>query len=360
MMLLGGLSACGGGETAEETPAPSDTPEVQVVTVTPEAETPDPESTESVPAETEAEPVGFVNPLTGEATETDISQNRPIVAMLNTIKQALPQSGNSKADLLIEVPEEGGITRVMGVYQDLTDVGTLGTIRSTRDYFVQLTMGLDGLLVHAGGSASATEYLKSEGYSTLDFMSHGSLYWRDSYRKANVGTEHSLYTSSENLLNYLAGGTLRTQHEEGFVSPYVFTQDGTPEGGSSATTINVSFSSYKQTKFVYDASTKTYQVYAYGEPYVDEAADGAQVAVTNVIVIPTTQTTVDSEGHQDFDLSSGTGYYACGGAYIPIQWSKGGSYDPLVFTNVDGTPLELGVGKSYICICGTDRTVTFE
>lgn len=55
--------------------------------------------------------------------------------MLNTIRQALPQSGNSKADMYIEMTEEGGITRVLGFYNSLKGVDKIGTIRSTREYF---------------------------------------------------------------------------------------------------------------------------------------------------------------------------------------------------------------------------------
>ena len=64
--------------------------------------------------------------------------------------------------------------------------------------------------------------------------------------------------------------------------------------------------------------------------------------------------------HQEYDLSSGSGYFACGGQYIPIHWSKGGETDPLTFTNTDGSPLELGVGSSYICVVDDDRPLSFQ
>lgn len=66
---------------------------------------------------------GNRNPLTGEETEKDISGNCPVAVMLNNIKQALPQSGNSKADFFFEIPEEGGITRIMALYQDIIGRG---------------------------------------------------------------------------------------------------------------------------------------------------------------------------------------------------------------------------------------------
>ena len=364
------MAACGGEasvvssttETASapvETAAPAPAPEAEPA---PQAEEPSivEESVveESAVVEPVPEDTGFYNPLTGEPTEYDISLYRPYTAMLNTIKQALPQSSNSQADMLIEATEEGGITRVMGVYQDLTKIGNIGTIRSTREYFVYLTMGLDALLIHAGCSVTATEELEERDYKTVDFLDGaGSAFWRDQWRKENIASEHSLYTSGENVLNYVANRGWRTTHEEGFEYPYAFTADGTPENGQSAQEISVSFSDYKSTKFVYDPESKTYKVFAYGEEYMDEATD-TQVAVTNVVVIPTEQTAIGVDGLQRFDLSEGTGYYACGGKYIPIHWEKGGEEDPLSFYNEDGSVLELGVGKTYICILGDTRPVS--
>lgn len=371
-MLLS-VTACGGTQEAV-----SSAPESVAAPETFGVEVPSPEVVEEAPSVVEEsiieesvveeapveelmeEDVGFFNPLTGEATEVDISMNRPYVAMLNTIEQALPQSSNSKADMLIEATEEGGITRVMGVYQDLTDVGTIGTIRSTREYFVALCMGLDALMIHAGCSKTATAMLEEYDYGTLDYMSLGSLYWRDSWRMENIASEHSLYTSSENILGYMEKGNVRAEHEDGFVSPYVFTEDGTPADGQNGTDISVTFSSYKTTRFVYDEESKTYKVFAYGEEYVDEAADNLQVAVTNVIVIPTEQTDIGFDGLQRFDLSEGTGYFACGGKAVEIKWEKGDDDAPLYFYNQDGTPLELGVGKSYICILGDTQPITIE
>ena len=335
--------------TVEATPAPEEPSVVEESIVE-----------ESAVEEPEVLDTGFYNPLTGEPTETDISMNRPYTAMLNTIKQALPQSSNSQADMLIEATEEGGITRVMGVYQDLSGIGNIGTIRSTREYFVYLTMGLDGLLIHAGCSVTAEEELAEHNYKTVDFLDGaGSAFWRDQWRKENIASEHSLYTSAENVLSYVSSKGWRTTHEEGFRYPYAFTQDGTPENGQSALEISASFSSYKTTKFVYDEESGTYKVYAYGEAYMDEATD-TQVAVTNVIIIPTEQTAIGVDGLQRFDLSEGTGYFACGGKYIPIHWEKGGEEEPLRFYYEDGTVLQLGVGKTYICILGDDRPISAQ
>lgn len=342
LTMLAALTGCGEG-------AVSSGPEL-----------PPPPPLENVEPEPEPEPVRFTNPLTGEETETDISGNRPLAIMLNTLKKALPQSGPGSADMLIEIPEEGGITRIMAVYQDFSDVGNLGTVRSTREYFVFMAMGLDAMLAHCGASYSATDILSRTGYKTLNSMTMGDTFWRDDWRKKNVGLEHSLYTDSASLENYLTkSDRIRTTHEEGFSSPYVFTEDATPQNGQSANKISVSFSGYKTTGFTYDAAQGKYLVEAFDAPYVDDNTD-QQVAVENVVIIPTSQSTKSDGQLQEFDLSSGMGYFACGGKYMEIQWEKGDMDDPMVFKTADGAPLELGVGNTYICICDTDRPITME
>lgn len=61
--------------------------------------------------------------------------------MLHNLKEALPQLGQSSADIIYEVPAEGGITRMLGVYQSLDGVGTIGSIRSARPYYLELALG---------------------------------------------------------------------------------------------------------------------------------------------------------------------------------------------------------------------------
>ena len=106
-------------------------------------------------------PTVYRNPLTGEVTEKDLTPYCPIAVMLNTAHAALPQSGNSKADMYYEVPEEGGITRIMAFYQDVSDVGWIGPIRSTRPYFVRLAVGQDALLTHCGAVRRRTPSFRS-------------------------------------------------------------------------------------------------------------------------------------------------------------------------------------------------------
>ncbi len=330
---------------------------------TSEPETEVPTTTE---AETETEQkveLPYINPLTGEGSAMDYSNTRPVAVMLNTIKEALPQSGNSNADILIEMAEEGGITRILGIYQDVTGVGNIGTVRSTREYFFSWARAFDAILVHAGGDSWVLNEIQTSGYNTVDFQRNAkSAFWRDSDRLSYLSLEHTLYTSSDNLQNWMAAYGFPTQYTGKAKTILNFTKelDGNVMT-EPANSVKVTMSGYKNTTFNYNQATGKYDVYFWdNEPYMDSAS-GKQVAVTNILVLSVpnwTDKDAWSTNRQKYDLSGGVGYYISGGKYTQINWTKG-NYNvqaeygnPLTLTNMNGDPLELAVGKTYICVIG--------
>lgn len=318
---------------------------------------------------------GNRNPLTGEETETDISGNCPVAVMLNNIKQALPQSGNSKADFFFEIPEEGGITRIMALYQDITDVGTIGTVRSTRPYYVRLAVGHDAILTHCGGSNTAyyiiKKYMRKAGFNDMDCLNKGtncaySYFYRSQARlNAGYATEHTMYTDSDKIQAYLEAESdnIRSQHKKNFDAGLRFAEDGTPTGGVSATDVDVEMSQYKNTTFTYKADSNTYAVGQFGTGYTDEANGNKQVEVTNVLVILTDISVVQesSKGHLSVvTTGTGSGYYINGGKYIPITWEKKDVTAPQRFYDMDGNELKLGVGKTFECMIDKSRDVKID
>lgn len=305
------------------------------------------------------------NPLTGMGIDPEKADDRPVAVMLNNLKASLPQLGVSKADIIYEVLAEGGITRMLAVFQDLDGVGDLGSIRSTRAYYLEIALGHDAILVHAGGSPEAYSCIPKWGVDNLDGVNGGSeqeMYWRDPERRKNAGYEHSLLTSGEKIQDYLAGGRYALKHEDGYRYEMAFAEDGTPAGGSAAEHVSVKFSKSKTGTFDYDADQGAYLVGQYNSAYVD-GDTGEQVSVTNVLVLRTRISLIsgDSAGRISVDLSSGgEGMYCCGGKSVPIRWSKPGRTDPFSYTLEDGTPLTLGRGATYVCIVGLDSAVTAE
>ena len=307
----------------------------------------------------------YTNPLTGEETQTDLSANRPVAIMLNNLQKALPQCGVSQADIIYEVCAEGGITRMMAVFQSLDGVGNLGSVRSSRAYYVDLAAGLDAIYIHAGGSDGAYSAIKQYGVFNIDGVNGpygGTVFWRDAARKKNAGYEHSLFTSEERIIKLLSGSLskMRQTHKEGYSLPLAFVEDGTPDG-VVANTVSVKFSKYKTGLFTYDADAGAYQVSQFGSAYVD-GNNSQQVTVENVLVLCTdiSQIPGDTAGRLDVRLTgNGNGWFACGGKYIPITWNKTSANEPFRYYTADGAELELGVGKTYINIVDDSDPVTF-
>lgn len=370
------LCACGSSPAQSDTPpapaASSQTPSVTPPSSGSQTETPAP----SVPDTPDVKPVpdpdpvpaGPVNPLTGLPTEEALVNRKPVAIMLNNIKAAQPQQGNSQADIIYEVLAEGGITRMLGVYQDVSQLKVVGSVRSARLYYLELALGHDAVFVHAGGSPEFYEKSGEWKLTTVDgvngyygYASTG-LFWRDKNRVAgkSFGYEHSMVTSGEKLSSILTKRDLLTDHADSYTYEMTFATDGTPADGKSAAAITVPFTvGGKTTVFRYDADTNIYKAEQYGGAYID-GNDDTQVSATNVLVLQTTCTVLDSEGRLKVDLSSGSGWYACGGKYIPITWEKGERSQQLRYFTADGQPLTLGQGKSYVCIIPTSCTPIAE
>ncbi|MBP8639484.1 MAG: DUF3048 domain-containing protein [Oscillospiraceae bacterium] len=345
LALLILLTACGKTTDPEISPEPP-TVEAPEATATP---TPTPEV--------------ITNPLTGETIDSDISANRPYAVMLNNIKVALPQCGISKADILYEVLAEGNITRFEAIFSDLNGVGAIGSMRSSRPYYIEIALSFDAIYVHAGGSEQAYSDISSKGVDNIDGVRgaySGEIFYRDPNRM-KYGTEHSLFTSSDKVTEYTSKLGYESQHDGSFDYGLEFTE--TPDMGSSATaasTVNVSFEGIKDTSFTYSSDTGLYTGAEYGSDLMDGTTNEA-VKFKNLLVLYADTKILDDYGRRAVDLEgSGTGHFICNGVTIPIKWSHSGTGSSFTYTLADGTPLKLAVGKSYIAIVPTGSTITMQ
>lgn len=355
-LLLLSLTACGGGGGSSSQPGsasqPPDEPDVSAI----------------APVEPDPEPVyPYANPLTGEGLDEDISGRRPVAVMFNNLKKALPQIGVSQADVLYEVVAEGGITRIMGVYQDLDGVGDLGSIRSARDYYVNIACGHDAIYVHAGGSPQAYDAFDNWGVTHIDFVNgpYDDMCWRDPERRQTAGLEHSLLTSSERILDQMPS-RFRLDHEEGYSLGWTFSQEA-PDGGEKVIRLTVPFSNYKTGYFTYDASRGQYlsdQSLDGSDPipYVD-GSDGERAAVSNVLVLYTDISLVagDSAGRMSVRTTgTGDGLLLRDGQLYPITWKRDARADCFTFLDKSGGNIPLAVGASYINIVSTSADITWQ
>lgn len=360
------LSSCGKKDVEEP---PVEVPDEPVIEKK-EPETPKapeaPKDTEQTV--TEPQPVvdtTIYSAITGLEREDDISASRPYAVMINNISDALPLHGVSDADIIFETLAEGGITRLLAVFEDFDEDEdeAIGSIRSARHYFLDLLLPLDAVFIHAGGSPQAYNNIYSLGVDNIDGVNGDrfDIFYRDSYRMDYLGFEHSLVSSGELIDEYLPTYDIRLEHEKGFKNGLVFADDIKMKSEGTAEYVEVNYS-YKYTDFIYDSEDGLY----YAEQYGDIMRDGNnddQVAVKNVIVLMTDiyQIAGDDAGRVEVDLTSGgDGYYFCDGKYASIHWEKEDSHSPFVLTYSDGTQVQFARGKSYFCIIPDYESVEID
>ncbi|MGG3508036.1 DUF3048 domain-containing protein [Paenibacillus lautus] len=335
------LSGCSGGkQQAEPTPAPVvEAPIEQPV---------------EVPQENASSP--YKAPLTGLPLEASLTQ-RPLAVMINNAPAARPQSGLGQADMVYEVLAEGGITRLIGIFQSQSGIEKIGPIRSIRPYLINLGESYGGVLVHAGGSPEAYSIIQKQGKQDMDEIGNaGSFFWRDKERKA----PHNLYSSDEKLregaakLNY--GNDVKVPQYSFYSEPAAASGDGA-EGTAPMEVVSGEPGEKVEIKFLldsyvvayeYDGSTNTYKRWVNGSPHVD-LNDNVQLEAANVIVLGADHKVLDDVGRLAVNVETGgKAMLFQRGEVIEGQWVRAAG-DAIRFVK-DGKEVPLVPGTTYFNI----------
>lgn len=322
-----------------------------------------PEKIPDVPLQPE-EPA-FINPLTGLGTNKDLTNKRPVAVMINNLKQALPQIAVSEADVIYETLEEGGITRLLCIYNDYSDIPEIGSIRSTRDYYIDITDAHDAILVHAGGSTYAYTALSERNTAHLDGL-YLSQFYRSPERMKTMSKEHTLMVSGSGIDEAISYKGYRTTTDN--PSPLTFSESFSL-GEQNANHISIPFSigynanPYITSYFDYGSSSKLYHKGHFNTPHID-GDDGQQLTFKNVITLTCPMNIIKGDPLgciQVHFTGTGKGTYFVEGTSREIVWSKPSRGAAYTLYESDGvTPLVLAPGKSYIAVVptGTNITVT--
>ncbi len=316
------------------------------------------DSAQSSAADSTAAPAKdvYYNVLSGEECSKEQASVRPLAVMINNISASLPQVGLSKADIIYECEAEGTITRLLAVFSHYADITeAIGSIRSSREYFIDFAANHDAIYIHAGGSTEAYKQLASRKIDHIDGLSSNAFY-RDKNRRAmGMAVEHTLVSTGEKLANAVKEKGFRQQLSDGYTAPFLFAHNGkvTPSAGD-AKNISTKYSTFQYSGFNYDEKTGKYLRTEFGKPHVD-ANTGEQLSFENVIIIFCKYTyTGDAKNHIMVDtVGSGEGYWCSNGKYEKISWSKTSQDTPMALKDAKGNPLTVNEGKSFITVMDT-------
>ena len=124
------------------------------------------------------------------------SNTRPYAVMINNISTVWGyQCGLDDAYIVYEIIVEGGYTRLMALFKD-KDLNRIGSVRSSRHYFLDYALENDAIYVHFGWSPQAESAMSKLGVNNINFMSYSG-YERD--YSLGLATEHTAFTSTSKI-----------------------------------------------------------------------------------------------------------------------------------------------------------------
>jgi hypothetical protein len=277
-------------------------------------------------------------------------------------RQAQPQYGLDRIDIMYEFMEEGDMSRQMGLITNWQDLDLIGNIRSTRDYYLKVSLEFDPVYVHYGGPVGSVS-----AWTTRDYVDNingvdgimGPSYGAFFRIPAGSLSEHTAYTSADRIKRaFELGGfsfTRRPEYDSGRHLNFVSTEkkvNRLDQYDRVVDATDVDFSGsfpVDRPHLIYNPEDKLYYREIYGAPQRD-GNTGTQLSFTNIIVLKVWADPRDAIRLMFNCFESGGGYYITRGKMIRINWDKKDEHTPYSYTDDYGKEVEFNRGRTLICL----------
>lgn len=300
-----------------------------------------------------------INPITGLRVES--LPNRVVQFSIDNV-DCRPQSGLSKADIIYEMPAEGGLTRLEAIfYAETPDV--VGPIRSARPYFIDLAREYKAVFVHHGASQEGKWYLKTGVVDDVSPDNNSRIFWRSKTR----------YAPHNSMLNYAdLWEVIRERSWDVFqetrtfkFAPEVKAGDKTNTDGEEpvvpeVTTITVN-NAYTLVEYKYIQETNLYEHYVDGELYID-AENDMPITESNILIQYVRSTIIDPNSKVlGIDVTAGgKALMFTGGKVVLGTWSRADKDSPTIFKDADGNEFVMTRGKTWVHVIDQNSKVTYK
>ena len=266
------------------------------------------------------------------------------------------------ADIVVEGEVEGGITRMLWMYADMTDLPEqIGPTRSARPSFVEFSQFFDSIFVHygeshsGGGYTGADDYIESNNVDNINGMNTSSCF----RRTKDKASPHNAVLVGNKLLSVIEDKEYRTSLDKNKFSSLSFHETETAVSKTPCNSITVKFSSRTDSHtFTYHSEDKTYR---------NQSDFKQEVSFTNIIALYADSKYIDkanykgtgkTETYCNYDFTSGTGKLASAGTVTDFTWTAENGV--LKLTGTDGKELKLNPGKSWIGLVSANNSGSTE
>lgn len=335
--------------------------------------------------------------------EKDIWETRrPVTVVIENHKDARPQSGLSKADVVYEAVAEGGITRFLAVYHcgGIAEEVKMAPVRSARVYFVNLAAGYGyfPIFLHQGaanrlcpdcpgGAKSYAQVAKEvDAYGLLDKLGWRNgqkgndmdggfnigvpVVIRDQYRISEepAAWEHSVVASLDEVYNEAKKRGFEAKDSDGQdwnedFKPWLFADDKPQTAVASEISFKFwdNWSDY-DVAWSYDATSNSYKRNNGGVAHVDWAFEGKpQLTSKNVVVMFVKEKgPVDTEHHMYYEvIGKGNALIFQNGQVIEATWEKDSATSREVFYDKDGSEISFVRGPIWVEVLPIGNDVNY-
>jgi hypothetical protein len=288
-------------------------------------------------------------PLTGAPRHKGQAVKRPPLAVkIDNVSEALPQSGVNRADVVVEELVEGGLTRLMAIYQ-CNDAKVVGPIRSLRISDADILALLHGSVLGYSG-ANPKDMPPVVAHSDAVLIAQDSLpqYF---YRSSAHVAPHNVFSSTTKILR--AGKSRRKT----LTAPKpLFSYGAIDKAAKPAHDVSMSWPAasaewrWKNGEWLRTQNGST-----------DRQSDGAQLSATNVVIM---NVNIASTGLHDIagspspaDVTVGSNpvWVLRDGKMIQGTWKRHSVGDGLTLRDKSGHLIALSPGRTWIELLPTGR-----
>jgi hypothetical protein len=289
-----------------------------------------------------------IAPLTGELADPAVIARTALVVKIDNVEpKARPQVGINQADVVYEERVEGSVTRLLAIFHS-QDSAPVGPVRSARSSDIGiLSMLHRPLFAWSGANAEFARRIRESNVADVGYDVASGYYYRAADRRA---PDNLMLTTTAELMALPSPGSAPP--------PPLFTYrapDQQPAHLEPVAGVRVTYgNSAGSAPVEYRWDGQGWARFQKGTPHVDAA--GAQVAPANVIV---QFTPYESSGITDqFGsfipeaqlVGEGDAWVLTAGGLVPARWQKPAIDAVTTYTDVDGNPIGLTPGKTWVAI----------
>jgi Protein of unknown function (DUF3048) N-terminal domain/Protein of unknown function (DUF3048) C-terminal domain len=315
-------------------------------TTTTTSTTPGSTTTTTLPTTTTTLPKVPLAPLTGLPDPTRATRDRSALTIkIDNTPEAVPQYGVEDADVVYEEIVEGGITRLAAIFNSHVPT-VVGPVRSVRRTDREIVFPIGGVFVCSGGAEYALRSIATAPVKVFDQANAGSAMFRTSNRYP----PHNLFVYAQQMM--AKDGKPRPP-------PALFTYlpAGHSAHGPKVSSFTVNFESGYAVTYNWNSASRSWDRSIFGAP--DVSANGVRISPKNVIVMSVNYVggvgVIDSYAQL---VGSGPVEIFTGGVVQHGTWSRTNLYHRTYYKNLQGKPIELNPGQTFVELLATGEGVS--